>query len=84
MVASKLSPVLKTKTNKENKTMFVINISESKLYHDLITTDKETADTIFELHKRTASMFQYYGYSDIPVYRVTWRKTDVITKTDTP
>ena len=62
--------------------MIDINISESKLYHDLITTDKETAEAVFQLHKKTASLFQYFGYSEIPLYRVTWRKENANTKSD--
>ena len=81
---------LKTITSTQNKKQrryqkMSINISKSELYHDVITTDKETAEQIFQQHKKTASLFHYFGYSEIPLYRVTWRKNDnVITKGNTP
>ena len=62
-----------------------INIYASKLYDELITTDKETANLVYETHKRTANLFIYhFNTSEATLYKVTWRRKDADAKRHTP
>lgn len=61
-----------------------MNISTSKLYDELITTDKETAELVYEKHKKTANLFIYhFNTSELPLYKVTWRRKNADIKRHT-
>ena len=59
-----------------------MNIYASKLYDELITTDKETANLIYEKYKKTANLFIYHIHNNsvATLYKVTWRRKDADAK----
>lgn len=50
-----------------------VYLTESNKYHEVITTDKETANMIYKLHSETATIIAYH-YKDTFYYSISWLK----------